>query len=459
MDALPFAIIVLLVGFFVRRAGVLYALMMCTLFGATAALSLPGGAPITPAVFFLPFVVAHALNERGLTRTLQPLAPPDAGFWLAMLVLWGVVSAVFLPHVFGGQTLVRGTDRNVMAGVQLMPLRPLSTNLTQTAYAVGSVAAFLAVRSLLAAQGRLVRFADAVLILAAANVAAALLNLAELHAGIPSLLEYVRNAGYAILVGGEIGGLLRISGTFAETSAFSAFTLPLFAFCASLWNDGWRARYSGPLAAALLALLFASTSSTAYAGLAVYAACLAAATLWRALLSNGTPRLGIVAALLWLAAVIVCLVLLIRPEIGERVVDYFQLTLVRKLDSSSALERGSWNTQAWQNFIDTYGVGTGLGSARASSYPLVLASNVGVLGLVLFGAFLWRVMGIGESPRSFDPVVRASRRAVLAAVIGASISAVVFDLGLAFYAYAAAASAGVLPVLRRQPLGERHAVA
>ena len=454
MDGLPFALIVLLVGAFVRAENMLAALLLCCLFGATATVALPGGAPITPAVLLLPFVVQRALAERGLNASLRPLAG-SAGFWLGLLVLWGVMSALFLPRVFADATLVRGTDRALMSGVQLLPLRPLSTNLTQTAYALGGLAAFVAVRALLAAPGRLAKFADAVLLLAAANVGAAAINLAELYLGVPSVLQYVRNAGYAILVGGEIGGLLRISGTFAETSAFSAFSLPLFAFCASLWAAGYRTRRSGVLAALTLLLLLGSTSSTAYAGLGAYAAALGAAAALRALWN--TPRFGAVALLLWGAAVAVCLVLLLRPEIGQRVLDYLQLTLVRKMDSSSALERGSWNAQAWQNFLDTWGVGTGLGSARASSYPLVLASNLGVLGLLLYAAFLAHVFFGAAHGAEVDPIVIAARRAVLAALIAACISAVVFDLGLAFYAYAAAATCQER--LRRTSTGAHHAIA
>jgi hypothetical protein len=126
------------------------------------------------------------------------------------------------------------------------------------------------------------------------------------------------------------------------------------------------------------------------------------------------------------------------------------------MDSSSALERGSWNAQAWQNFIDTWGVGTGLGSARASSYPLVLASNLGVLGLLLYAAFLAHVF-FGTTQGAVEPIVGASRRAVLAALIAACISAVVFDLGLAFYAYAAAATCHER--LRRTSTGAQHAIA
>jgi len=47
--------------------------MVFCLFGAAAAIALPalGGATITPAVMFLPFLLARALGERGPARTAE----------------------------------------------------------------------------------------------------------------------------------------------------------------------------------------------------------------------------------------------------------------------------------------------------------------------------------------------------------------------------------------------------
>ena len=439
------------------------ALMLSCLFGASAAIHLPalGGAPVMPAIMLLPFVMWRALQEHGVNAMIRPLAYPQAGFWLLLLVLWGVISAFFVPRLFDGETMLFATDR-VMQGIRLVPLQPLTTNLTQSAYAVAGLCLFASMSALLQPAPRMLRFRDAVLLLASVNVGAALLNLAELHLGIPSLLELVRNAGYAIMVGGEVGGLQRISGTFSETSAFSSFTLPLVAFCASLWRDGVRPGYSGTVALLMLALLLLSTSSTAYAGLAVYAALMGAAMLWQAVSRSNSLRLGGGAWLLWGVSVAASLVLLARPELADRAGEFFGVTLLNKLDSSSGIERGSWNLQAWQNFTDLYGLGTGLGSARASSFPLVLLSNVGVLGTALFLAFAARVLlsRLGAAAQEIAPVVRASRHAVLGALIAVSVSATVFDLGLAFYAFAAAAAAHTRT---REPLaaqpGAHHALA
>lgn len=459
----PIALLVLLAGWFSRGGSVLHALMLSCLFGAAAAVSLPalGGAPITPAVMMLPFVVWRALQEQGAGGMGRHLAFPGAGFWLLLLVVWGVASAWFLPRVFAGETLVRATDRDALQGVKLVLLQPLATNLTQSAYALAGLAAFASVRSLLQAPGRMAAFRDAVLWLGIVNIGAAVLNLMEVYLGLPSLLAWARNAGYAVMVGGTVGGLQRISGTFAESSAFSAFTLPLLAFAASLWHDGVSRRRAGWVAALSLSLLLLSTSSTAYAGLALYAALLWVAAAARALTGAGPVRIGPVAAALWAVAVVACVLVLWRPDTVDTVMTFIDTTLVRKLESSSGLERSSWNQQAWTNFIDTAGVGIGLGSGRASSHPLVVLSNLGVAGALLFVAFVWRVFTTPANPGAQQiadmPITRAARRAFVAALVAAAMSATVFDLGLAFYAFAAA---GALPARTRgatETLGERHA--
>ncbi len=464
MNPTPFALVVILAGLLSSGERMPRTLLLCCLFGATAAIELPalGGAPITPAVLLLPFVVWRALQEQGVNACTRALAYPQAGFWLLLLVVWGVLSAYFLPRLFVGETMLYGTDRGVMTGVRLLPLQPLSTNLTQSAYALASLCGFAALSALLRPAGRMARFRDAALLLAGANCAAALLNLAELQLGIPSLLESVRNAGYAILVGGEIGGLQRISGTFAETSAFAAFTLPLLAFTASLWRDGERPRASGMLALLTLALLLVSTSATAYASLGLYLGLVAAMLGWQALTRPGPARLGVGAWLLWGVAVAACLLLLLRPELADRIAEFFGVSLVRKLETSSGIERGSWNLQAWTNFLDVYGVGVGLGSARASSFVLVLLSNVGVLGTLLFLAFVLRLLlpqADGAPRDEAAAVARAARHAVVAALIAASVSGVVFDLGLAFYAFAAAAAVGAPQRAPQTTRGGAHVTA
>src|SRR5260370_34676128 len=109
--------------------------------------------------------------------------------------------------------------------------------------------------------------------------------------------------------------------------------------------------------------------------------------------------------------------------------------------------RSSANNQAWSNFVDTYGLGVGLGTTKASSFAIVLVSNLGVVGAALFLAFLVNVLRAPGAETS--AVVRAARAAVLAALIAACTSGTVFDLGVAFFAFAPAATVQDRDILSR----------
>ncbi len=436
-----FAALVFAAGVLAPRRALLHVLMVSCLFGGAAAILLPafGGATITPAVMFLPFFVARAWLERGGGDVLRRV--PKAGFFLALLAIWGVLSALLLPRLLAGEVQILTIDRGASSytGPVLMELRPVSGNITQTCYALGGVACFFAVRSLLGARGGLERFRDAVLFLGCLNCVAAVLNLGEYYMGLPPLLDSVRTAGYAMFEAHETAGLLRIQGTFPETSAFSAFTLPLFAFSFGLWLERERPIYSGLVALASLTLLLISTSGTAYTGLFLYGCCVAIGLIWRAQARGGVPRLGTLAVGVCLLLVAIGCVLLFELPVARHVFEFFDSTVLGKLDSESGIERGSWNQKAWSNFLETYGLGVGLGSARASSYPLVLLSNVGVIGTLLFLMFVISACR-GAPAGQIAPVPRAARQALLASLLAASVSGTVFDLGVAFYAFAAAAS-------------------
>ncbi len=442
-----FAFFVCAGGLLASGSRALYLQMVFCLFGAAAAIALPalGGATITPAVMFLPFLLARALGERGLGGCLRQVSFPDAGFWLLLLVVWGAISAYFLPRMFAGQLQVFTIDRDAMhsgALLRLSPLYPVSGNLTQSGYALGAVCAFVAMRALFLRKGRLDDFRDAVLLLAGLNCLAGLVNLAEFYLGLPSVLEYVRTGGYAIVESYELAGLMRLSGTFTEASGFAGFTLPLLAFSATLWLNNVRAGYSGTVALILLVLLLMSTSSTAYVGLTTYLFCLTVVLVWRGVVHGKVPRMRPLIFGGTLGLMAISIVILYDPGVVTRVAEFFEVTVFNKLQSSSGIERSSWNEQAWSNFLNTYGAGVGLGSARASSYPLVLLSNVGILGTLLFIVFLSKVF-FGIRPNRAlraAAVPRAARQAVLAGLISASVAATVFDLGVAFYALAAAAT-------------------
>jgi len=118
------------------------------------------------------------------------------------------------------------------------------------------------------------------------------------------------------------------------------------------------------------------------------------------------------------------------------------LLVLSKSTSSSAVERGSWNTYGLQNFLDTYGLGVGLGTARTSSFPVAVLSNVGVPGALFFLLFTLTALGPGRaSTRSFIADSQlAARNGCLFLLVGSLVVGPTVDLGLLFFILAGLAA-------------------
>lgn len=437
-----YGILVLLLALTVSANGMVYLAIIATLFGATAAAyaTALGGANITPAVMVQLFVAWRALRNEGILGVLKPMGFLKPGFWLLLVTIWGAASAVLLPRFFRGQFMVYSTDRD--SGLSgLFPIGPVSLNATQGMYAALGLFAFVAMSVTLQKVGSRQLLAKAILWLAGLNVVAALLDLAQYHLGMPPVLPYLKNATYNLL-GGEVAGLMRITGTFPETSAFSQFTLTLLAFTHTLWINKVYTRWAAVLTVLNLTLLMISTSGTAYVGLGVCFAMAFAFSIWY-FMRHGD--MGKYSLYIWLAVLGVIggmAVLLFVPSAMDAVTDYFNVVIGKKITSESGITRFSMNARALDNFVDSFGLGTGLGTNRASSFALVLLSNLGWVGTVFFALFTWSVlMGKGRSalPDLDASVVLAARHAVLANLVAACISASNYDLGVMFYILAAAA--------------------
>jgi O-antigen ligase len=169
----------------------------------------------------------------------------------------------------------------------------------------------------------------------------------------------------------------------SEASAFAGANLVALAFTFSYW----RASGSRPILAlwsVLLFLLVLSTSTTAYAGLAVLLLIFGICWLWR-LLTGGLIRRDVTLLLVACAgAATVWGLLLFGDGRLDPAVRLIEATLLEKADSASGIERLYWNQKSWMAFLDTNGLGVGLGSSRASSSFVAILSQLGVIGALLF---------------------------------------------------------------------------
>ena len=412
--------------------------------GAAAAFNLPalGGASIlvldlvAVAAFFMILLLPDGLGR--FAGTLRPFGP---GFWLLCVVVLGTVSALFMPRLFEGATTVFGVARSE-DGIVETALGPSSGNLTQLFRLALGAMAFGATATALRARPDAALAIRAMAVVTAVHVALGWLDVGLARAGLAALLEPIRTANYTMLTEAMAGGMKRMVGGFPEASSYGGFALAPFAFWLHLWASKVRPGLSLALLALTALALLRSTSSGAYvaaaAFLMLYAGVASARLAWR------VPRRRDVALLLagavasWAGAS----ALVLAYEFSAAFAAFADETLLDKLASDSGVERMSWNAQAWRNFTDTWGLGAGLGSVRASSWLMASLGSIGALGTALYLAFL---VSIGLLPHrtgdaARDAAITGLKAGCLAMLVSSLLSGSTPDLGVPFFAYAGIAA-------------------
>jgi hypothetical protein len=439
-----------LFGLFFDASFIVYAFFCATLLGSAAAFVLNslGGTNISPAHLLLGFLALRLLGDRRVFQKIaEGILPGRAGFWLLVTVVYSAISAFFLPRLFAGQTFVvavRAVDSFNF------PLEPTMANLTQSIYLIADFICFILIYGYARdTTGRLI-VGNAVVYCVILNLIFAGLDLATYATGTTELLAFIRNANYALLAETELAGSKRIVGSFVEASAFGAATLGYFAFATKLWLLGVRPRLMFTLSSLSLCALIFSTSSTAAVGLAAMLMISYSETLFVGMRRLPTSQM----TFFLVGAPIVFAILGCAIALNEESSAY----VYNLLDTTVF----SWNFQAWQVFIDTFGFGAGNGSMRTSSFPLAVIANLGVIGATLFALFFAGIFFGGNNAGAYDSLEGAYRQAAKSACIAwlitATISGSLTDLGMPFFAFAAIAwndSASAIFVRNRVVRGRR----
>lgn len=442
-----------LLSLFRKPPFIIYFFFCATLLGSAAAFVLDdlGGTNISPAHLLLGFLTLRLLTEKNVSAAaLQQISFGRPGFWLLVTVICSTIGALCLPRLLAGETFVYAARAQVPFAV---PLAPSTSNLTQSIYFIADLICFLMLSACAATSGGMRILGSAALLCAALNLIFGVLDLVTYFTNTAELFAPIRNANYAMLSEAEVDGLKRIVGSFTEASSFASATLVYFAFTGKLWLLGIKPRITFPLAfLSLCAVLFA-TSTTGYVGLVVllgYAYLQALPALYRP--APIQTRRFILATPFALSLMV--LIIALSPEYSTSILNFLDGTIFNKLSTSSGVERSAWNTQAFQSFLDTFGFGAGNGSVRASSFPIAVLANLGIIGAALFSFFFVSLFLPDTNSRSDvvdDAYRQAARLACLACLITATISGAQVDLGLPFYVFAGFCAATRSPLRAPQP--------
>lgn len=419
-------------------------MIVFNLLGASYAVSV-GSIFIGPSyLFILPVLFSLLLQMEDSSRLSTVVSYPKPAFWLLCLVLFSLISAYFFPRLLSGVTEVNAIGSTGFEPSLLpAPLVPSSGNLSQSIYVVCSALTFILIYSFCSSLNRLEWAIKCLYFYASLNVIFAFIDLVTFYLGLGWTLGFIRNGSYTLHVDEEIGGLKRIVGSFTETSSFSGVTLSNLAFTASMIKYGPYRALSIILTFVQCILLIISTSSTAYIGL-IFFFMLLLMTIVKKMATARFRLHDLNGLMLFLLLLTVIFSIFVFSENAQYTADgLIQKTLVDKSVSDSGVERQAWNIQAIKNFYDTYGIGVGLGSARASSFALAVLSNIGIIGSILYLAFTLSIFC--KSNANLHPLrsvaFSSTRLSAIFIIWPATISGTMVDLGLQFFVLMAVCAA------------------
>lgn len=448
MSLEPIGIITLLLGIYCLLLGVQATatafIMICTL-GSAAAI-LIGGANVQPAHLFLLFLALASLTWRKMAnQALVSLKASEPGFWLLCLVAYGIFSSYLMPRLFAYDTYIvpLGTTESLFTVYGVAPLAPVSSNITQSIYLVGDLACFMMVYAIASTMEGFRAIANAIILYAGLNILFGVLDVLTSMTGTQEILHFIRNAKYTFHDEESIGDMRRIIGSWPEASAFAGMTLGALGFTGTMCLYGRRPAITGPLAFLSLAFVLLSTSSSGLVGSVVVLGLLYLVALRRCG-THWEHRFSAAMVLIApLSAVVIALLIVASEAASARVGEYLNVLIFDKAMSESGIQRASWNAFAWDNFLDSWGLGVGLGTNRASSFVLAVLSNVGVPGAVFYILFLSFsfIPKIKNTRTYFNDVRGATTVAAISLLSGAIIAGGTVDLGLFFYVLAGFASA------------------
>lgn len=390
--------LVLGVWSFTARPGTLLVLLLASMpFASLAVLptEITAGMNILPQSMFAVVLILKVLAPHILSfspQLLNAVRLRNLGY-LCLFLLAGIAATAIMPRLFAGEVVIVPMRENRAADL----LGPIQANFTQAAYVSLSVLTALTV-ALMAEQKEFTRsLLLGVLVGGVVCVATGFIDLAAATTGMEIMLAPFRNAEYSFLTNSDVGGVRRVVGFAPEASAFGIICVQLAAALAllrHLYPSGRRRWVATITLLCLLVLALLSTSSTAYAGLAVLGLVYAGNGLRRAASSSSMGHSGLLVELSVCFALVIALlfVLLVRADLFDPMLNLVDEIIFKKSLTSSFYERSYWNSTAWNALASTWGLGIGFGATRTSNWVAAVVSNAGLIGAALLGIFFVQIL-------------------------------------------------------------------
>lgn len=411
---------------------IVYALFISLSFGTLAVvpLEISGGITLLPITILSLIVIVRVVLQSDAPAIVDAaLNWRHLGLLTAFLV-YAVSLTIIAPRFFTGAPTM---GLNIQ---QLAPLAPSIGNVTQGLYLTNSCVMTLVLYLLMSKEhGRQICRKGLII----GGVTVVVTGIADMATFGSAVLDPLRTASYSLLTNADVAGTRRVVGLHPEASAFGYVALSFGSLItlmrpAEALSRRWR-WLGAPVGWSCLLMAVLSTSSGALAGLLVLLAVIVFDTivlLFRGQAGAEAGRLGQNLGALTILAVAAGLIITLLPGVGAHLAEVFDAAVVHKTSTSSFEERQYWNTVSLNGLKATGGFGLGVGSTRASSWFVALASGTGVIGSVLLALFLLNTLlqPIGQVALADRLLLDGAKRTLLVSMLPFAGTTTSVDFGL-----------------------------
>jgi hypothetical protein len=371
---------------------------------------------------------------------------------LVVFVLYGLVMAYAGPRIFANQMEVPPLRFTGLRYIyDAVPLVPTSQNITTSIYMIGTLATAIAAYAFSITERAPRTIVRTALVISWVHMFLGVSGALFGSTPYGQVLAFFRNGAYAQL-DNDYKGYVRLAGILPEASSYAAYAFAWFLFMFECWYRNVMPKATGITALCLAAVLVASSSSSAYVSLGVYAAVVAA----RLLLVPQSVTFTKMGPMLAAGLAVACgagLVGLAAPKALAFFGEMLTHMTVDKSTSNSGLQRVFWAMKGWEAFKISYGLGIGPGSFRSSS---IITAILGSMGFVGFLSFLIYVLQASKPLRmstyvgiqdETSAIGAAASWTVIGLLIPASVAEPSANPGILIAVFGASALA-----LRKRPL-------
>lgn len=407
----------------------LYLFFSCLAFGSLAILPVN----LTGGTTFLPLTACSALlcirsfiACRRPDKLIDGLLDYNKLGLLTAFIVFALIVTYTAPFIFNGAPIM-GLNTGRRSGLAFG-----SGNITQPLYLLSAFAITISIYQLLLQTHTRRMVYQAIFVGGGMAIAAGLIDMATAGTG---LLAPLRTATYVIMDGDDVGGMRRVIGFNTEASAYGALVL---SFASLIYFmrigealGGIYARIQTPMALALVTLTVLSTSSAALLGLAVFGAMAVFSNLLALRHGSDEKRAIIQLLVIGAAALVMIALIIMTPSIFHAISDFVDRLIFSKTSSSSYSERSSWNIVSLEGLMATGGYGVGVGSTRASSWPVAVLSSSGVIGALLMVMFFLRIatLSLRGATDEIRRVVVGARYSIAVCIVPSAVAGTLVDFG------------------------------